>query len=83
MADVCALQPVLLEWSCAQRLLLPASCSEALPAPWRTPAGYSTRSMVTGSILTARTAAGSAARNAAAKRINDGKASIGRSVALT
>ena len=45
--------------------------------------GYSARSIAAGSILTARTTAGSAARIAAAKTASDGKPSIGRSVALT
>lgn len=44
---------------------------------------YSARSIVTGSILTARITAGSAASNATAKSASEGKTSIGRSVAFT
>ena len=44
---------------------------------------HSARSIATGSIRTARIAAGTAARNAAAKRIRDGSASMLTSVAFT
>src|SRR6478672_776594 len=44
---------------------------------------HSARSIATGSMRTARIAAGTAARNAAAKRIRDGSASMLTSVAFT
>lgn len=46
-------------------------------------ATYSARSILTGSIRTARITAGRAASNAAASTVSDGNTSIPRSVALT
>jgi hypothetical protein len=54
-----------------------------LPDRWSASLRYSERSVAAGSILTARIAAGSAASSATDRRARDGKASIGRSVALT